>query len=291
MTDMGATGKCRLCLQEKELRASHLLPKSLYRLIRMARGHQEQGLVVITREIVTHTDSQVWAHLLCNSCEGKFAKAESWALRHCNRGSGAFRLLDMVEALPVLSEINGTKLVAAAGVPEFDAELLGYFAMSVFWRSSVHNWMSHRTSIKIELGPYEDPLRGYLLGDGPLPDGMFLHVEVIEKRNPLQLASTPAVRNKGRFRYFDFRIPGLRFRLYVGKAVPDSIMATCILRAKEQFLFIRNTEDVRPLHKLMDTARLSKRMIREEHGRVCGIRDKNQIAINKRERAIGDRTA
>jgi len=156
MTDMGATGKCRLCLQEKELRASHLLPKSLYRLIRMARGHQEQGLVVITREIVTHTDSQVWAHLLCNSCEGKFAKAESWALRHCNRGSGAFRLLDMVEALPVLSEINGTKLVAAAGVPEFDAELLGYFAMSVFWRSSVHNWMSHRTSIKIELGPYED---------------------------------------------------------------------------------------------------------------------------------------
>jgi hypothetical protein len=54
-----------------------------------------------------------------------------------------------------------------------DRQKLGYFALSVFWRGSVHVWRgSSKKAPVIQLGEYEEPIRRYLLGETPFPAGI-----------------------------------------------------------------------------------------------------------------------
>ncbi len=62
-------------------------------------------------------------------------------------------------------------------MPEVNIPALTYFAASIFWRGSIHPWKSDGTR-PVPLGPYEEPLRQYLLGEADFPEEMTLSVVV-----------------------------------------------------------------------------------------------------------------
>jgi hypothetical protein len=60
-------GVCALCLQSRELRRSHFLGRAIQRL----NGRDQ---VIMTPQLIAPTQRQLWRHLLCGECEGRFSK-------------------------------------------------------------------------------------------------------------------------------------------------------------------------------------------------------------------------
>ncbi len=60
---------------------------------------------------------------------------------------------------------------SAAETSTIDRAKLAYFALSVFWRASVHTWTSDDgAEVRIEFGArYNEELRRYLIGATALP--------------------------------------------------------------------------------------------------------------------------
>jgi hypothetical protein len=75
---------------------------------------------------------------------------------------------DGQSSLPIAGAANHSN---QAESPTVDRDRLGYFALSVFWRASVHIWKQRDgASITIDLGKsYDESLRQFLLGQSALP--------------------------------------------------------------------------------------------------------------------------
>ena len=73
----GATriGQCKLCLEQKQLQESHLMPDALY-------AHGKKGIQYATRSQSGQNPQHMKAHLLCSDCEQRFNQlGESEVLR------------------------------------------------------------------------------------------------------------------------------------------------------------------------------------------------------------------
>jgi hypothetical protein len=57
-------------------------------------------------------------------------------------------------------------------------EALGYYALSTFWRGSVHHWKTPTGITGVELGKYQEPIRRYLLGLIGMPQSIVLRLIV-----------------------------------------------------------------------------------------------------------------
>jgi hypothetical protein len=71
------TGKCPLCLQEKKLVMSHLMPAAIYRYCRPPGGHH----ITLTNELMIETDRHLQGYLLGSDCENDLNKGgETWPM-------------------------------------------------------------------------------------------------------------------------------------------------------------------------------------------------------------------
>ena len=69
--------KCPLCLQEKPLIMSHMMPSAIYDYTRGPSGHH----ISMTPDLVIETDREVQARLLCRECDNDLNNyGESWLL-------------------------------------------------------------------------------------------------------------------------------------------------------------------------------------------------------------------
>lgn len=111
------------------------------------------------------TSDQANAYVLCAECEKRFdSQGENWTLARCYQTDKKFPLRDMlIKATPVSSTRGAPYL--ADSVPGLIMSQLVYFAASVFWRGSIHDWKLGKSDLlPIQLGPYEQEFRAYLLG-------------------------------------------------------------------------------------------------------------------------------
>ena len=149
--------QCSLCLQYRPLMKSHLIPKSLYRVVRKLFPESEEGIVRATKEGSSYTDKQVSIPLLCADCEGLFSKkGERVVCRECYRGRGDFILRDKLKATSEMFTVGGKGWIA----PEIDAvnldyEAYLYFGASIIWRTSVGKWPKSIGKRRGCLGVYE----------------------------------------------------------------------------------------------------------------------------------------
>jgi len=114
----GEVRACLLCQKVGLLCDSHLLPKATYRLIRKSSARSP---VILTPELISATDLQVHQDLLCEMCEQRFSKAESYALSQCCRGKG-FRLQEILETLAPLPGATEPHAPRAIKCPIFQKE-------------------------------------------------------------------------------------------------------------------------------------------------------------------------
>src|SRR5690242_10097212 len=132
-------GECKLCQLSKNLQESQLMPRSLYKKIRSkGRGNNDPTVVTPWRKPKT-TSHQYQDYLLCWDCEQKFnLNGEDYVMRLAQT-RGKLPLLEMLEQIPnPTATINHLKAYTGAQVPDLDCDKLAYFALSVFWRASVH---------------------------------------------------------------------------------------------------------------------------------------------------------
>lgn len=162
---------------------------------------------------------------LCGDCEQRFsAMGESHVISQCHRKDGEFRLRDALKtATPSMMNSDraiyyGCQLPAAV-----DGQAFQYFVLSVLWRASATDWPSSTGVVRGALGPYEEDVRRYLLGDLPTPDAVSISVYVNFEPSPTVFLAYPTHGKTNilgqRLVQHNLHIPGIRFIVLAGRNV------------------------------------------------------------------------
>jgi len=246
-------GKCNLCLQVNDLQNSHLMPSSLFKKSRTPGNSNPNPMVVTARRSV-QTSRQLRNFVLCRACEQLFSrKGEAYVMTQVFDGT-KFPLLDTLRAstpTTVEPEFLGYDLAAA---PSIDREQLGYFALSVFWRASVHVWREPgQEPITIDLGTNNEPFRKYLLGQAGFPPNVVLLVIACTDALSHESFYPPSLGRKAGDTTYSFLAKGLNFLMVVGKQTPPLLRERCAVTGQGRLIFSRNCEEkvLQAFHRLM----------------------------------------
>src|SRR5262249_45657439 len=128
-------GICKLCGKRRKLRKSHLLGRAFYKMCKDGTSDP----IVMTPDIILPTSRQVSDYVLCEKCEQLFSSNGENYVSKLVFDSRDFPLLDRMNvAMTVKVETN--LRVYSASAMGLDVDKIAYFALSVFWRASVHSW-------------------------------------------------------------------------------------------------------------------------------------------------------
>jgi len=162
-------GLCRLCKETRELKKSHFIPAAFYKTARASDpGHENP--VAVTKNIVMQTSKQAVAPLLCGQCEDLFNRhGERWTLANAWLADGTFPLRSALRSRTPSYSKPGFTIYDTAGLAGVDQAKLVYFGASIFWRAGIKDWYLVEPGSKLELGPYTEDLRLFLLQKTEFP--------------------------------------------------------------------------------------------------------------------------
>jgi len=217
-----------MCLHEKMLVRSHLMPAALYDYCRKG----EHRPIKVGGGVVIPTDRQTQDYLLCEDCEDVLNRGgERWILDKLATWERSFPLYDLLTKVPPLLDEDGMAVYLAAQNPEVRVENLTHFALGLFWKASVHSWRGDTTDPRIDLGPYSEELRKWLRGQSTFPTSVYLIV-VMEKPQRAQITmNDPYEGVRQGWRTHFVHVPGVLFMMALGKTVDDSVRALSITNA------------------------------------------------------------
>jgi len=173
-------------------------------------------------------------------------KGENHALRMVTT-KDRFRLLEELEAIKPSFEKLEWRGYNIADTPNVKREPLAYFALSVFWRASVHTWPSAEKNgkpIRIDLGKENsEALRRFLLGGSPSPSTMRLFFVVCTDRLSGGSFYLPTLSHRKDFCWtYGFAACGYFFCLNVAKRFEREQTSICFLSSPEQWIWVRDGE-------------------------------------------------
>ncbi len=235
MRQMAHRAKCKLCGKRRTLRRSHLLPAALYKMMREP-GSKVSNPIVISRATSVSTSKQIWAHLLCEECEHRFnIGGENYVMTQVY-GNIRFPLLDRLRVALPFQEMPGLALYSGPAIG-VNTRRLAYFALSVFWRASVHRWRApHGGEVWYSLGAHEEPVRRFLLGHGGFPADLIVIVTACTDAASQGSCFTPCVVRGGAHEGFGMLVRGIHFRLFVGADLPAQLRRVCCFTSPRQVI-------------------------------------------------------
>ena len=238
---MAIVGKCKLCLRpDMELRDSHFMPRALYTLLRTPE-RKNANPVVISHVRARTTSAQASDYVFCGDCEQRFSKhGESWVMAHCSRKNEEFLLRDALRTVTPIWPDSDLLVYRAAEIPAIDVPKLIYFAASVFWRASIHEWeIEGERASSIYLGTrYEELLRRYLVGETEFPENACLWVSVVRGDHVFPAIYPPVGAKKNNYWEYRFVIPGIMFHMCVGGQMrSNEIRKLCTLRSEGNLIY------------------------------------------------------
>ena len=122
-------GKCKLCLQSRDLRDSHLMAAALYK----NRGRPENrnpNPMRVTARASIQTSLQLSNFVFCGDCEQQFSKnGEKYVMSQVYDGkTKRFPLLDTLRGSSASWKMPEFVGYDDSAVPSIDRDQLGYFA-------------------------------------------------------------------------------------------------------------------------------------------------------------------
>jgi hypothetical protein len=97
-------GVCKMCLQEKNLVSSHLIPRKIYEYCNQ-KGHNP---IVLAGDVLMASDRQWQYPLLCLDCEKVLNDdGENWSVTKLATFEKTFPLYDLVSAKPRFQRLLG----------------------------------------------------------------------------------------------------------------------------------------------------------------------------------------
>jgi hypothetical protein len=230
------------------------MPKALYKFMRDPQTKNPNPMV-ITPTKARQDSRQVKDYLLCAECEDRFSKnGETWVCGHCWRSDSDFPLrATLLAATPLYRSGPDFAAYSGSAITHVDVNALVYYAASVMWRGAVHQWRQYEhIPTRLHLGPYREELRQFLLGVAAFPRHVAMVVSVSTttdtQRNSLMVLPWLSDKADGHHRY-GFVIPGITFRVTVGKGTPPKIRNLCLAHSPEHYLFMSKQGDADMLSK------------------------------------------
>ncbi len=282
-------GTCALCLKNKELRRSHFLGRAIYALNRDGKDDP----VMMTPQLITPTQRQLWCHLLCGNCEQRFSSHGESLIMSLVQRETEFALLDRLNVAmpfqeePTLSAYSGS----AIGI---DTEQLAYYALSVLWRSGVRQWRTLKEQTTgVSLGVFEEPIRKYLVGEAPFPKNVVVSVWVCTDIGSRFNTFAPTASKGAPHLTYSLLVRGLWFHIVTGDNLPALLWESCCINSACKVIFKRDcTREV--LHAgghLMSTATVSPKLSTPPHinGKLSHSRAANTAPARLYNRFVATR--
>ena len=257
---MPKRGVCKLCLKDKDLQDSHMIPKALYKLA-LQPGYDP---VAITTAVVTHTSRQIHDYVFCWDCEQRFrSKGEDYVLGLVPRND-RFPLLDRLQLVRVPVIVEGGAARYTTLRTEIDTRKLAYFALSVYWRAAVHQWRTigpQTTSFQLP-DDEKEPIRKYLHGEAGSPARAYVVATVcMDAISQGHVLSPYGVQNEAKSITYMFLSRGIFFRLMFDVSFRD----ICCVRSAGRFLFVDDSrvETIATLRHLTEDAKVAQNLKRK----------------------------
>jgi len=236
-------GKCKLCLLDKELRDSHLMPRSLYVKTRGSGTTGNQDPVLLTAQGGRRTSYQITDYVLCGECEERLNRnGESYVLPLVTRRDGTFPLFNILNGIRPDSRAPKALAYSRLTTPDIDRGKIAYFAMSVFWRASIHKWeQANGTFISIDLGKrYNEEIRRYLMGETGMPPRAFLNVAVCTDLKSQTAFFPPSANVKQKDRGVAFGARGIMFFLRMSNTLTELERAVSMVNNQYEWIAVRD---------------------------------------------------
>ena len=226
--------RCGLCLQDRVLKKSHLIPKSLYRVTMNFYPEPAKDYVHISMKEGSSwlTNNQVKTPFLCGTCENLLSKkGEKTVCGECYRGDGKFILRDEVKKASAISTEGDKRWInPIKETTDINSDAYLYFGASVIWRSSAGKWPDLIGKRRGSLGEkYQEELRRFLLGETGFPSKIYLLVYVDGDEDIIPLVSFPEHGKSSGRHCHDFYIPGIRFSFFFGSVREFKELKTQVL--------------------------------------------------------------
>jgi hypothetical protein len=212
-------GKCKLCLLDKPLCESHLMPRALY-------DHCGDIPIRVGDGIVMPTNRHLKAHLLCRGCEDILGDGgEKWICPKLIWSDRKFELFDRLPT-PEWADANGAIYYVARN-PRISVGEITHFAVGIFCKAGVHSWKGKATAPLIDLGPYEPVLRDWLRGESALPNSIVLTFTISRPARAQITFNWPVENPRRAWRTYTFHALGANFVLRAGNGMPWQMVDTC----------------------------------------------------------------
>jgi hypothetical protein len=265
-------GKCKLCLQHKRLAQSHLMPRALYDMCSLP------GIdpILITSEVVMPVSRHTKDYVLCFDCEQLLNRnGENWMIP---------RLLTIQKSFPFYDALSNRTpdiydpemaVYATAYIPQIDVNCVLHFGMGLFWKASVHSWKGGERDPSINLGPYSEKVRTFLLGDTTFPTNIKLFVTVSRPADAV-MGFTPPYEGtrESTWRNFLCYVPGIEFGIAVGKLIPRALTIFSFSENSSRPLFIwdKMPRNLRNLNKSIYLKAHKTRSFHAQRKRRSGVK-------------------
>lgn len=238
-------GICKLCCKDADLQLSHLIGRAVYKLCREDDGDDP---IVMTTDVVMKTSRQVRDYVLCATCEERFNKGgEQYVTSLFWRRRNGFPLLDKLRlALPIQREPDCQ--VFSGERVGINTDKLAYYAMSVIWRSGIHQWktIGNQTFSVVLSAEEEKRIRRYLLGETALLGNVAVVVTVCT-----DIASQAHVLFPRRLEYspgcsiFPFLVRGIDFNVLITTARDTQFGEVCCVGSPVKRIFLSDRTELR----------------------------------------------
>jgi hypothetical protein len=232
-----------MCLLEKELRASHLMPRSLYLKTRGSGTKGNQDPVLLTARGSKHTSHQIKDYVFCSECEGRLDRnGERYVMPLVTQRDGKFPLFNILNGIQPDSHHPKALAYSRITTPDIDREKIAYFAISVFWRASVHAWeQENGTFVSIDLGKkYNEEIRSYLMGEAGIPKNAFLNVAVCVDLKSQAAFFPPSINVKQKDRGVAFGARGVLFFLRMSNTLTELERAISMINNPYGWIAVRD---------------------------------------------------
>lgn len=161
-------GSCALCRENDDLKKSHLLPKSAYRVIGKSKRQKASPILIrALRDVASPSDYQYVKHLLCADCEQKFSDKEDIVAKYWFRKPG-FLLRNQLRQVALYESDGGRRYYPGYPPIGLQEDDLYYFALSLLWRACQGAWGDY-PGLDILTEYVEEDVRRYLNGDAVAP--------------------------------------------------------------------------------------------------------------------------
>lgn len=196
--------KCKLCLQEKELQNSHIIPEFLYKSLYDDK-HRFYAIPTEADKRMGFLQKGVREELLCSSCDKFLGQLEDYAKR-------------VIYGTGVEIEISKEQKRGNIIISNIDYSKFKLFQLSILWRAGI---AKNKYFANVNLGPHEEKLRQMLINKNPgrsYDYGSLLIALLMDEDGLFEIIRTPdCIRSKDGYKCYRFLMGGFLWLYVVAK--------------------------------------------------------------------------